>query len=459
MTERFLCIHGHFYQPPRENPLTGSIPREAGAEPYANYNEKINAECYRPNAVLGNFRRLSFDVGPTLTDWLARHDHGVMQRLVAADRWAVRHMGGGPALAQGYHHTILPLDSPRDQRTQISWGIRDFQFHFGRSPLGFWLSETAADLPTLEALAAAGIAFTILAPWQSDQAETRSGQPYRVALPAGQNITVFFYEGRLSGDISFRPELTIDAGRFVQEHLEPWYAVHGSELLLIASDGELYGHHQPFRDLFLHDLFGQRLGPAGIRPTTLESHLRRAAAVEPIRIREATSWSCFHGLERWRADCDCTSGSGHWKGELRTLLNWLRDEVDTATVDAAAGLLANPWRARDEYIDVILGLTRPRAWLTRHLTMRASSDQEERLLILMEAQRFRLAMYASCAFFWEDIDRIEPRNAIASAVQAARLVDKAVDARLETALRQRLVGLISPRTGRTAAQIVTDLER
>ena len=298
---RYLCIHGHFYQPPRENPFTGAIPREPGAEPFANFNEKINAECYRPNAQLGNFRRISFDTGPTLTGWLAKHDPATLGRIVQSDRWAVRHHGGGLAMAQSYHHTILPLDSERDRRTQVRWGIRDFQYRFGRTPLGLWLPETAVDLSSLEALAAEGIAYTILAPWQA-AATVEPGQPYTVALPSGRTIAVFFYDRDLSGLISFQPEVSVSAPRFVQEHLLPRYGDGARpRLVLIASDGELYGHHQPFRDLFLHDLFLRRLQPAGIQPISLEGYLRLTPERPVVRPRERTSWSCHHGVERWGA--------------------------------------------------------------------------------------------------------------------------------------------------------------
>jgi alpha-amylase/alpha-mannosidase (GH57 family) len=452
VSNRYVCIHGHFYQPPRENPFTGAIPREEGAEPFANFNEKINAECYQPNARLGNFRRISFDIGPTLTSWLAEHDRQTLKGITLADAWAVRHHGSGPAMAQGYHHTILPLDSARDRRTQVRWGIRDFQYWFGRTPLGMWLPETAVDLPTLDVLAREGITYTVLAPWQAAE-PVEAGRPYTVHLPSGRTINVFFYDADLSGMISFVPEVTTNAPRFAQEHLLPRFSGDGEQphLLLIASDGELYGHHQPFRDLFLSDLLLHRLQPAGIQPITLEGYLRLTPERPPVRLREETSWSCHHGIERWRGNCDCANGIGEWKSGLRAALDSLRDQIDGITEEACAGLVRDVWEARNDYIDVVLGTAGASGWLARHATRDLTRRQRQRVLTLMEAQRYRLAMYASCAFFWDELARIEPRNAVANALQALRLVENVTDARLEFDFRNRLHPIRSPRTHQTAA--------
>lgn len=457
MTGRSICLHGHFYQPPRENPFTGEIPREAGAEPWANYNERINAECYAPNARLGNFRHISFDIGPTLTTWLARHDPVTLWRIAQADRGARREHGAGPAMAQGYHHTILPLDAPRDRRTQVRWGIRDFQYRFGRPPLGLWLPETAADLATLDLLATEGIAYTILAPWQAAHERIDTSRPYTVALPSGREIAVFFYDAVLSGLISFHPETTVSAPRFIEEHLRPRYGP-GREprLLLLASDGELYGHHQPFRDLFLQDLL-RRLPAAGLDTVTPAGYLRLAPEREHVAIREGTSWSCHHGVERWRAHCGCIDGEGAWKTELRDFLDAARATIDGLTEEAAGGLVHDVWAARDDYIEVVLGTLRPDDWLERHAARSLVDGPARRVLDLMEAQRYRLAMYASCAFFWEDVARIEPRNAIAGALRALRLVERATGARLEADARQTLTRITSRRTRQSAAEILADL--
>jgi alpha-amylase/alpha-mannosidase (GH57 family) len=454
---RYLCIHGHFYQPPRENPFTGAIPREPGAEPFPNFNARINAECYQPNAALGNFRHLSFDIGPTLTTWLATQDAATLRGIADSDRWAVRYHGSGSAMAQSYHHTILPLDSPRDQRTQVRWSTREFQHRFGRPPLGLWLPETATDLATLDVLAEAGIAYTILAPWQAAE-PVESGQPYTVALPSGRSMTVFFYDRDLSALVSFHPDVTISAPHFVAEHLLPRYGdAARPRLLLIATDGELYGHHQPFRDLFLQDLFRHRLKPAGIQPVTLDGYLALAPERPPVRLLERTSWSCHHGVVRWMGDCACTEGDGSWKSALRGVCDALRDQIDGLTVEATAGLLTDVWAARDDYVDVILGLAWPAGWLRRHAARLLTTAEEQRVLTLMIAQQHRLAMYASCAFFWDDVARIEPRNAIANALRALRLVEAATGTAIEADFHRRLHAITSWRTRQTAADLVASL--
>ena len=216
---RALAIHGHFYQPPREDPLTGAIPNEFGAAPFGNWNERIHAECYRPNAELGNFERISFNVGPTLSSWMAGYDRSTYGAIVEQDRATVREFGVGNAIAQAYNHTILPLQSREDKVTQVAWGIADFEHHFGRKPQGLWLAETAVNTETLVVLADAGIEFTILAPWQADAPDVDTTEPYRVSLPGGRSITAFFYDRDLSGRVSFDPVMTSNADAFALHDL------------------------------------------------------------------------------------------------------------------------------------------------------------------------------------------------------------------------------------------------
>ena len=254
-----LSIHGHFYQPPREDPITGRIPNEVGAHPYHNWNERIHAECYRPNAELGNFERISFNIGPTLFEWMKKYDPTVHDLIVTQDRVNVQQYGVGNAIAQAYHHTLLPLASREDKVTQIYWGIADFEYRFGRKPQGMWLPETAVDLETLSLLADHGIEFTILAPWQAERDHLDTTEAYRVDLPQGRNITVFFYHSELSSCVSFNPTATANADFFSKDQILTHYLPKKSrsnvpQLLLIASDGELYGHHQQFRDRFLAHL-------------------------------------------------------------------------------------------------------------------------------------------------------------------------------------------------------------
>ncbi|HEU5348033.1 MAG TPA: hypothetical protein VFU63_05420, partial [Ktedonobacterales bacterium] len=215
---QFLCVYGHFYQPPRENPFTGEIPGEPGAEPFENYNEKITEECYRPNAEAGNLAQISFDLGPTLAVWLEAHHPDVYQAFLAADREHVTRYGVGNALAQVYNHTILPLATTRDKRTQIRWGLDDFTHRFGHPADGMWLAETAVDQETLSILAEEGVRYTVLAPWQAAEPVT-PGEPYRVSLPGGRSISVFFYNGPLSAAASFDDAATSNADVFAAMHL------------------------------------------------------------------------------------------------------------------------------------------------------------------------------------------------------------------------------------------------
>jgi alpha-amylase/alpha-mannosidase (GH57 family) len=221
MMTRALCIHGHFYQPPREDPLTGAVPEEIGAAPYRNWNERIHAECYRANAELGNFERISFNVGPTLFDWMAQHDPDTSRKIVEQDRANVRQFGVGNAIAQAYNHAIMPLATSADKRTQVAWGIADFTHRFGRKPQGMWLPETAVDIETLTIMAEQGITFTLLAPWQADAESIDPTEPYLVRLPGGRSIAVFFYHQGLSGRVSFDPALTSNADAFAFHDL-PW---------------------------------------------------------------------------------------------------------------------------------------------------------------------------------------------------------------------------------------------
>jgi alpha-amylase/alpha-mannosidase (GH57 family) len=328
MVTRALCVHGHFYQPPREDPLTGLIPSESGASPYQNWNERIHAECYRPNAELGNFERISFNIGPTLYSWMQNYDRETCRLIVAQDRSNLRRFGVGNAIAQAYNHTILPLASRADKITQIAWGIADFEHRFGRKPQGMWLPETAIDLETLTILVEHGIEFTILAPWQADCDHLDPTEPYRVALPGGKSITVFFYHRELSTAVSFNPALTTNADAFAQNEISNRYWAEKIErgepqILLIASDGELYGHHQQFRDRFLAHLVNGASSHLGIDLTYPALWLKTHPPRRMISLREKTSWSCHHGVLRWMGECGCTPGDGRWKAYLRQSLNRL----------------------------------------------------------------------------------------------------------------------------------------
>jgi len=298
----FVCVYGHFYQPPREDPFTGEIPRDPGAEPYPNFNEKITAECYRPNAEAGNFERISFDVGPTLATWIERAHPELHERILRADRVNVARYGVGNALAQPYIHSIPPLATLGDRRTLIAWGLTDFAHHYGRPAEGMWLPETAADLDTLGLLAERGIRYTVLAPWQAEDPIDPT-KPHVARLSGGRAITVFFYNGPLSNAVSFGDAATSNADAFAANllpaRLNTAKARRGEDqLLLIASDGELYGHHKPWRDRFLAHLTQRAAPERGFAVTTLGRYLRDHPAVREVRLRAPSAWSCEHGLAR-----------------------------------------------------------------------------------------------------------------------------------------------------------------
>ncbi len=447
-----VCIHGHFYQPPREDPLTGAIPDEVGATPYRNWNERIHAECYRPNAELGNFARLSFNVGPTLFGWMAGHDAQTYQRIIEQDRAAVRRFGVGTAMAQTYNHAILPLALPRDKVTQVRWGIADFEHRFGRIPQGMWLPETAVDTETLGIMADHGIEFTILAPWQADAAHFDSSEPYRVPLPNGKSITAFFYNRDLSGRVSFDPAMTTNADAFVlndlPQHIHQDKARRGeAQLILVASDGELYGHHQSFRDKFLAHLLNGAGTQAGIAPTFPARWLQEHPPRWTIGIRDNTSWSCHHGVARWRDMCPCMPVNSAWKRNLRCTLDELAGRIDAIYAETLQPYIVDPWELRHRLIHVVLGRQSAGDLIQESAKRRLPHETTTRIGLLLEAQWQRQRMFTSCGWFFDDFDRIEPKNNIAYAAQAIALTHQATGVDLAPATRAGLQQVISWKSG------------
>lgn len=447
MSRGRLAIHAHFYQPSRLDPWTGRVPAEPSAAPFHDWNERVNAECYRPNAERGTLRRVSFDLGPTLASWLAEADPATHARFVA---------DGTGAIAQSYHHTILPLASAADRRTEIAWGIRDFELRFGRRPAGLWLPETAVDLVTLREAAAQGITFTILAPWQAAGGGIDTRRPYRLNLGHERSIIVIFYDAGLSASVSFEPEASADADRFARERVVPRLlggpAPIDAPLAVIATDGELYGHHQQFRDLFLQRLvMPDPDGPdRAFDIVALEDVVARAAAdpdTEPAAIRDRTSWSCHHGIARWGAECP-DAEDGRWKAPLRAAFERLAGSIDAVTALAFAQAVGDrdPDAARDAYVDVVAGAVGGAEFAARRWPD-ADDATRSRLLELLEAQRWRLAMFASDGWFWEDPIRPETRQVMRAAARAARLVDGIAETRLERRLVEDLAAFSSPSRG------------
>ena len=454
MTRGRLVVHAHFYQPTRIDPFTGELPRDPDAGPYRDWNARITAECYRPNAEHGALARASWDLGPTLSHYLADAAPDVLAGFADADR---RGGGreGGPGIAQAFHHAILPYSPLHDRRTEIRWGLRDFEVRFGRPATAIWFPETAIDLATLRVAAEAGVKGTVLAPWQADTSHLER-RAYRVDVGEGRHLAVAFYDGELSSAVSFDASLTSDAEAFAHERVAPRLraplADGAPPTIVIASDGELYGHHQHFRDLFLRALVdpAPEMPDRGFDVVTLASLLeeRDGHPLPEIRIRERTSWSCHHGVLRWGAECPDVH-DGRWKAPLRGALDRLAGAIDAITEEYAAGLtgLDGVWAARDGYVDVVLGLVGAEDYATAWLGQRSSVDDRRRLAAILEAQRWRLAMFASDGWYWDDPTRPETAQNLLAAARAVRIVDGLAGTRLEPRLVADLSILRSPAMG------------
>jgi alpha-amylase/alpha-mannosidase (GH57 family) len=467
---RAIVIHGHFYQPPRENPWLEVVEAQDSAAPHHDWNERVTAECYAPNTaarrvddqnrildIVNNFEKISFDVGPTLFAWLARHRPDVCTKIVEADRASARALGGhGNAIAHVYNHMIMPLASRRDKVTQVRWGLRDFRTRFGREPEGLWLPETAVDDDTLEVLAEAGLRFTVLAPHQARRVRSLEGgeweevderidptRPYLWRGPRGLALAIFFYDAPIARAIAFEHLLTrsenlvawLRAG-FADDREEP-------QLVHCATDGESYGHHSRFGEMALAAAI-QRLEAES--PGILASYGAFLAAHPPaheVEIHQGTSWSCAHGVERWRADCGCrTRPDWHqrWRAPLRESLDWLRDQIDAFFEARASAHLKDPWAARDAYVDVVLdrGAGALEAFLAAH--RRAPLDAAARVETrkLLEMQRHRMLMYTSCGWFFDEISALEPVQILRYAAIALQYLDELGGGRLEDAFVRRL---------------------
>ena len=446
MSRGRLVVHGHFYQPSRVDPFSGTVPADPSSAPAHDWTARVSAECYRPNAEIGNLAHISWDVGPTLAGWLEEHDQPAHRGFVEGD-------AGSNGLAQPFHHTILPLASAHDRLTEIRWGLRDFELRFGRPALGMWLPETAVDLPTLRLMAEAGVRHTVLAPWQVRAGHPDTRRPYRVELGGGHDLVVALYDGALSGSVSFDPSETADADRFARERLMPRFLADPlpddeRPLILIATDGELYGHHQPFREFFLRRLVQPRPDGSGhgFDVSSLSDALREPPGrpFRAIRVAERTSWSCHHGVLRWSGDCPCAEDAT-WKAPLRAALERLAAGIDTGAERLAGELPGSPdpWAARDAYVDVVVGAESPAAFADRWLDGGAAAARET-FLAVMETQRWRLAMFASDAWYWDDPVRPETKGVLRAAAWAARRMDLLAGSGLERRLIADLAILRSP---------------
>jgi len=469
VSEKWVCIHGHFYQPPRENPWLDAVEPQPSAHPYRDWNERITAECYRPNTaarvvdnsnhiikIVDNFERMSFNVGPTLLSWLEQSAPDVYEALIAADRASIaRFSGHGSAMAQAYNHMIMPLASARDRVTQVRWGIADFLHRYGRVPEGMWLAECAVDTDSLEALAAEGILFTVLAPhqakaWRSPGGSWRMqpvdpGRAYRCMLPSGRTIDLFFYDGATSQAVAFE-RLVADGHQIVSRMISRGPA-EGNEPTLchIATDGETYGHHHRYGDMALAWALSQvEQGWSGTRLTNYAEYRAKVPATWEVVLAEDTSWSCVHGVERWRSDCGCNGGkpgwNQKWRQPLRDALDWLRDQVARTLDQIGAGLFLDPWIARDAYIDVVLtrsSVARDR-FLADHGSHELTQPERVRALSLMELARHAMLMYTSCGWFFDDLSGIETVQCLQYAARVAELIEEVGGDAVESEFVDRL---------------------
>ncbi len=454
-----LAIHGHFYQPPREDPFTGRIPREPSAAPYANWNERITAECYEPNVKAGNLRQISFNLGGTLARWLDDRAHETYEEMVASEQAYRASHGVSNGLAQCVHHTILPLARRRDKICQVRWGLASFEHRFGHRPEGIWLPEMAVDHETLEVLAAEGLRYTILSDEQvygrsSDGRSEPDSGPYRVALPNGDEIAVFVRDRHLSNHLSFGMPDSTYVDQWLEEHVVP--RCRGNGLHVIATDGETFGHHHRQGVKVLQRILnaGQR---HGYEVTTLGAYLVRHPPKAEIEVIENTAWSCSHGLDRWLVGCSCTAGDSRWKGALRRALDNLACDLDQIYVCEARQLGFDPWPLRDRYIDVVLGKMSGETFLTGNGLGHLMTEETERLLRLLESQFRRQRMYLSCTYFFGDLDRYEPRYAIANAIRALTLTRRATADDLSHSFHRDLSVVVSRYTGLTGADIMDEI--
>jgi hypothetical protein len=470
VNDKWVCIHGHFYQPPRENPWLEAVEPQPSAHPYRDWNERVTAECYRPNAaarvvdnsnhiiqIVDNYQRMSFNVGPTLMSWLEDHAPDVHEALIAADRASIARFGGhGSAMAQAYNHLIMPLASARDRATQVRWGIVDFRHRFGRAPEGMWLPECAADTPSLEALAAEGIAFAVLAPhqarawrppdgaWRTTPIDT--GRAYRCALPSGRSIDLLFYDGPTARAVAF--ERLLANGHEIIARMTGRGLVDGGEPTLchIATDGETYGHHHRYGDMALAWALQQvEQGWNGTRLTNYAEFRARVPASWEVMLAENTSWSCEHGTARWRDDCGCNSGNHpgwnqKWRRPLRDTFDWLRDQAAAALDNVGELVFRDPWAARDAYIAVLLERTpvaRDR-FLAAHGLHKLDAEERVRALSLMEMARHAMLMYTSCGWFFDDLSGLETVQCIQYAARVAELIEEVGGTPVEPELIDRL---------------------
>jgi alpha-amylase/alpha-mannosidase (GH57 family) len=457
--EKFICIHGHFYQPPRENPWLESVELQSSAAPYHDWDERICFECYAPNArarlldgdgridrIVSNYSRMSFNFGPTLLSWMKDKQPEIHDAIVEADKKSrERFSGHGSALAQSYNHMIMPLANRRDKHTQVIWGIRDFEVRFGRKPEGMWLPECAADNETLDVLAQHGIKFTILSPFQAARVrllennaewqDVNGGKidptyPYLVKLPEGRSMAVFFYDGPVSQAVAFEKLLT-NGGAFASRLLD---AIDDNrqhdQLVHIATDGESYGHHFQYGDMALAYALHEIEKGDRAKLTIYAEFLEKHPPTHEAEIHQPSAWSCSHGVERWQSDCGCNAGHSGWNQQWRTPLREALDELSVKFAEfyerKGKEFLRDPWLARDDYISVILDRSPGQIskFFANHWVRNLSDTEQIAALRLLEMQRHAMLMFTSCGWFFDEVSGIETVQVIQYAARALQLASE-----------------------------------
>ncbi len=503
---KYVCVHGHFYQPPRENPWLEDIEIQDSAHPYHDWNERINNECYAPNSaarilgeeenivdIINNYEEISFNFGPTLLQWMKDNSPETYHKIIQADKKKLDESGVGSAIAQAYNHMIMPLASRRDKETQILWGIRDFEHRFGRKPEGMWLPETAVDTESLEIMAENGIKFTILAPhqagkvrkldekkWKELNGDIDPKKPYLYRLPSGKTINLFFYDGPISHDIAFgdmlkngeafanrllnaftngekasedekgeegteseggeesgakqggedeQQEQTEQKEQEGQKEIEP-------QIVHIATDGETFGHHHRHGEMALAYCLQYIDSREQVQIATYAEYLEKHPPTHEVQIVEDSSWSCIHGVERWRADCGCNTGMNpdwqqKWRKPLREAMNWLRDELAAIYEQETKDYFNDPWKTRNDYVWVVLNRDYTDEFLSEHAQKELSADDKVKLLKLLEMQQHAMLMFTSCGWFFDEISGIETVQVIQYAARAMQLAKEAGGVDLE----------------------------
>lgn len=466
MSQKYVCIHGHFYQPPRENAWLEDIELQDSAYPFHDWNERINYECYAPNAasrilgeygkitkIVNNYLRISYNFGPTLLSWLEKHAPETYADILKADRESIVKYGGhGNAMAQVYNHIIMPLANLRDKITQVKWGIYDFEYRYRRKPEGMWLAETAVDTETLEVLADHGIKYTVLAPRQGAQVRKigeknwtpvnegslDTTRPYQVNLPSGKTIAVFYYHGGLAQEVAFNGLLK-DGKRFAHRIIDSFAPTDDPQLIHIATDGESYGHHHKLGDMALSFCLDYIEQNKLATITNYGQYLELFPPEYETQIHENSSWSCVHGVERWRSNCGCSTG-GHpdwnqeWRSVLRNALDWLRDRLNQVYLKQLKEYQTpDPWSLRNSYIQVIYNRDSKHVhqFLESHGGRKLTAREKTRLLRLLEMQRQALLMYTSCGWFFDEISGIETTQILQYANRAMQLAEQEGNVHLE----------------------------